>query len=177
MRCAIDLPPRGALWAMYTLTAKKSINRQFTSNYHDPTLSQHVSLGMRSISSYKVKAFSSTDERVVLFPVTGSITSMGVDCIPPVTSRNAWVEGTSQDPHRCKAPVKSVFDFLLSCVSVLIAQSGGMGVKVSKYPEFLGFESSCLVTSLHQSTEGSAKVVVRPDKDDFSYWRFVSGWL
>nr|CUU98318.1 hypothetical transcript [Hymenolepis microstoma] len=37
--CSIDLPPRGAApWATYTHTAKESIKRQFTSNYHDPTV-------------------------------------------------------------------------------------------------------------------------------------------
>nr|CUU99274.1 hypothetical transcript [Hymenolepis microstoma] len=35
---AIDSPPLGALWATYTHTANMSINRQFTSNYYDPTL-------------------------------------------------------------------------------------------------------------------------------------------
>nr|CUU97538.1 hypothetical transcript [Hymenolepis microstoma] len=48
-------------------------------------------MGMRSIFSCRVKAFSSTDERIVLFLVTRSITSMGVDFIPPVISRNAWL--------------------------------------------------------------------------------------
>nr|CUU97876.1 hypothetical transcript [Hymenolepis microstoma] len=38
----------------------------------------------------------------------------------------------------------------------------------SMYPEFSGFECSCPVTSLQHSTEGSAEVVVRLDKDDFS---------
>nr|CUU97674.1 hypothetical transcript [Hymenolepis microstoma] len=56
------------------------------------------------------------------------------------------------------------------------ASSGGMDAEVSKYPEFSGFESPCLVTSLQLSTEGSAEVVVRPNKDDFSYWSFISGW-
>nr|CUU98989.1 hypothetical transcript [Hymenolepis microstoma] len=36
--CAIDLPPRGAPWATYAHTAKKSINRQLTSYYLDPTV-------------------------------------------------------------------------------------------------------------------------------------------
>nr|CUU99090.1 hypothetical transcript [Hymenolepis microstoma] len=34
----MDLPPRGTPWATYTHMAKKSINRQLTSNYHDPTV-------------------------------------------------------------------------------------------------------------------------------------------
>nr|CUU99293.1 hypothetical transcript [Hymenolepis microstoma] len=42
------------------------------------------------------------------------------------------------------------------------------------YPEFSGFESSYLVKFLQHSTEGSAEVVVSPDKDDFSYWSFSS---
>nr|CUU97585.1 hypothetical transcript [Hymenolepis microstoma] len=52
---------------------------------------KNVSLGMRSGFSYKVKAFSSTDERIVLFPVTRSTASMGVDFNPPVISRNVWL--------------------------------------------------------------------------------------
>nr|CUU98968.1 hypothetical transcript [Hymenolepis microstoma] len=38
LKCAIDLPPCGAPWATFNHTAKKSINRQLTSNYHDPTV-------------------------------------------------------------------------------------------------------------------------------------------
>nr|CUU99431.1 hypothetical transcript [Hymenolepis microstoma] len=34
----IDLPSRGAPWATYTHTAKRSINTQLTSNYPDPTV-------------------------------------------------------------------------------------------------------------------------------------------
>nr|CDS29392.1 hypothetical protein HmN_000873000 [Hymenolepis microstoma] len=103
------------------------------------------------------------DGRSVLFPLTMSIASMCVDLISSVISRNAWF-----------------------CASVLTAISGGMGVKVSKYysfvldikstevesileyPEFSVFESSCLVTSHHRSTEGSAEVMVWSDTDDFS---------
>nr|CUU98635.1 hypothetical transcript [Hymenolepis microstoma] len=36
--CAIDSPPRGAPWETYTHTAKKSLNRQLTLNYHDLTV-------------------------------------------------------------------------------------------------------------------------------------------
>nr|CDS32004.1 hypothetical protein HmN_000398200 [Hymenolepis microstoma] len=39
-----------------------------------------------------------------------------------------------------------------------------------------GSESSCLVTSLQDFTEESAEVVVRPDKDYFPLWSFVSGF-
>nr|CUU00437.1 hypothetical transcript [Hymenolepis microstoma] len=46
---------------------------------------------MRSSFSYRVKVHSSTDERIVLFPVTRSIASMGVDFIPPVISHSAWL--------------------------------------------------------------------------------------
>nr|CUU97409.1 hypothetical transcript [Hymenolepis microstoma] len=35
---AIDLPPRGAPCSTHTHMAKKPINRQLTSNYHDPTV-------------------------------------------------------------------------------------------------------------------------------------------
>nr|CUU99309.1 hypothetical transcript [Hymenolepis microstoma] len=38
MGFTIDLPPHGAPWATYTHTAKKSINGQLTSKYHDPTV-------------------------------------------------------------------------------------------------------------------------------------------
>nr|CUU98865.1 hypothetical transcript [Hymenolepis microstoma] len=36
--CAIDSPPRGAPRATYTHTAKRSVIRQLTSNYHDSTV-------------------------------------------------------------------------------------------------------------------------------------------
>nr|CUU98164.1 hypothetical transcript [Hymenolepis microstoma] len=45
-------------------------------------------MGMRSSFSYSVKAFSSTDERIVMFPVTRAITPMGVDFIPPLIRRH-----------------------------------------------------------------------------------------
>nr|CUU99821.1 hypothetical transcript [Hymenolepis microstoma] len=54
-------------------------------------LLQNVSLGIRSSFSSRVKTYSSTDERIVLFPVTRSIASMGVDFISPVIIRNAWL--------------------------------------------------------------------------------------
>ncbi|VDN99175.1 unnamed protein product [Rodentolepis nana] len=41
--------------------------------------------------SYTIKAFSLIREPIVVLPVTRSIASMGVDFIPPVISRNAWL--------------------------------------------------------------------------------------
>ncbi|VDO06000.1 unnamed protein product [Rodentolepis nana] len=37
-----------------------------------------------------------------------------------------------------------------------------------RYAGFFGFGSSCLLTSLEHSTEGSVEVMIRPDKSDFS---------
>nr|CUU98087.1 hypothetical transcript [Hymenolepis microstoma] len=42
--------------------------------------------------------------------------------------------------------------------------------------KIFGFETSCLVTFLQHSTEGSAEVLVRPDKEDFSYWSESDNW-
>nr|CUU99746.1 hypothetical transcript [Hymenolepis microstoma] len=52
---------------------------------------QECVTGMRSSFSYGIKAFSSMDESIVVFPLTRSIASMSIDFIPPVISHHAWV--------------------------------------------------------------------------------------
>ncbi|VDO02454.1 unnamed protein product [Rodentolepis nana] len=52
---------------------------------------KNLSMEMRSSFSYRIKAFSLTRGHIVVLPVTRSIASMGVDFIPPVISRNAWL--------------------------------------------------------------------------------------
>nr|CUU98766.1 hypothetical transcript [Hymenolepis microstoma] len=114
---------------------------------------------------------------------------------PSTSERSSWVQNTIEQDHLPKFSCvidedienRAAFNSSLCCVSVLIVSSGGMGVEVSKYwsfvldikkievgyilgnREFSGFESSCLEKSLQHSTEGSAEVVVRPDKEDFFY--------
>nr|CUU97471.1 hypothetical transcript [Hymenolepis microstoma] len=69
--CAIDLPPRGEPWATYTHTAKKSTNRQLTSNYHDPTVC-HI----RPPSQYSLYLF--------LYLCNSLSTSVNHSSVPPL---------------------------------------------------------------------------------------------
>nr|CUU97621.1 hypothetical transcript [Hymenolepis microstoma] len=66
----------------------------------------------KNVNSSEVKAFSLTDERIVLFPVTRSIASMDFDFIPPVIispiSRSAWFRGVRKgDIEVTKDVIKS----------------------------------------------------------------------
>nr|CUU97336.1 glutathione S transferase [Hymenolepis microstoma] len=80
-----------------------------------------------------------------------------------------------------KIKVVSILEWIINPLHLEVAdvrcnlEIDGMQV-CHPYPEFSGFESSCLVKPLQHPTEGSAEVVVRPDKDDFSHWNFASGW-
>nr|CUU97953.1 hypothetical transcript [Hymenolepis microstoma] len=135
-------------------------------------LLQNVSLGMRSSFSHRIKAFSSTDERIVRFPVTRSIASMGVDFVPPVISHNAWLCVFSSGLRiASEAEFTQEYEFALAII--LVVEILDEAVEGSPFGLF---ESSCPAFFFQHSTEGSVEVVVRPDKDDFSYWNFASGW-
>nr|CUU98881.1 hypothetical transcript [Hymenolepis microstoma] len=73
-RCLIDLLPRGAPWATYIHTAKKSINRQFTSNYHDHPTVCHI----RPLPQYSPYLFST------FVSVSFSLTSVNHSSVPPL---------------------------------------------------------------------------------------------
>nr|CUU98767.1 hypothetical transcript [Hymenolepis microstoma] len=91
---------------------------------------------------------------------------------PSSSERSSWGRNIIEHDHLHKFSCVIYED-----VEKRAALTAPCGKPVCKrYPEFFGCESSCPVKSLQHSTEESTEVVVRPDKDVFSYWSFVSGW-
>nr|CUU97800.1 hypothetical transcript [Hymenolepis microstoma] len=79
--CAIGLPPRDASWATYTHTTKKYLNRQLTSNYHDPSV-YHI----RLLPKYLPHLFLSTFVSVFFTSVNHSSVPLSTFCdfdVPP----------------------------------------------------------------------------------------------
>nr|CUU97774.1 hypothetical transcript [Hymenolepis microstoma] len=92
--CAIELPSRGAPQATYTHMAKKSINRQLTSNYHNSTLCHIRQLpqykpNLTFFSTFVSASLTSVNHSSLLFPLS---TFCDFD-VPPLCEARSQLKG------------------------------------------------------------------------------------